>query len=105
MKVLSGALKEDQFAWPGNVDDEAMDTTKIQLISEKIYPGDAVTYIHDDIGLHQIKNPMETQMSYSLHLYSPPIAECRMFDPITGESQKGTCNTMYSENGFVKLAE
>jgi len=46
-------------------------------------PPGAVAHIHDDIALHEIRND-GAERAVSLHLYAPPIDECRGFDAKAG---------------------
>ena len=38
----------------------------------------------DKFGLHQMVNPNASETAVSLHLYSPPIPACKIFDPSNG---------------------
>ena len=63
MKVLAGQLHEEVFDAPDNSDSEKPLTVK----SSKTYGMNQVTYISDEIGLHRIHNPSNTQLAVSLH--------------------------------------
>lgn len=63
MKVLAGQLHEEIFEAPRSPNDEKPLTAK----SSKTYGMNQVTYISDDIGLHRIHNPSNTQVAVSLH--------------------------------------
>ncbi|KAJ1926918.1 hypothetical protein IWQ60_003395 [Tieghemiomyces parasiticus] len=113
MKVLDGTLTETQYHWPAAVvtspgpdahsesDGEAQGPLCIQ--KETHLATDAVTYIHDRIGLHRVGNALPTQGSLSLHLYTPPIKYCRSFNEITGTARASACTTFHSRYG-VKQA-
>jgi len=60
MKVLKGILKETRFANPENQD------TPLEVIRETTYKEGEVTYMSDELGLHQISNP-DKNVAVSLH--------------------------------------
>lgn len=76
MAVLEGRIRERHFHLPG-----AGGGPLVSGRSRVFSPG-SVAYIHDDIALHDI-GP-EGDPGVTLHLYSAPIRECRIFDPETG---------------------
>jgi hypothetical protein len=43
--------------------------------------------MNDAKGLHSITNPSSTEVAVSLHIYSPPFRECKIFQPLSGESK------------------
>jgi hypothetical protein len=45
-----------------------------------LQPG-AVAYIHDDIGMHIMGNHSPTERLVTLHIYSPPIKTCFVYQP------------------------
>lgn len=78
MAVLAGEVRETQFRMPiPGVEQplEAIGTRHLQAGS--------VAFITDEIGLHEIA-PAGEEQAVTLHLYSRPIAACRVFDPATG---------------------
>ena len=40
--------------------------------------------ISDELGLHRMENPSNSEHTVSLHLYSPPFGKCKTFDERTG---------------------
>ncbi|KAH9873107.1 hypothetical protein J1614_005504 [Plenodomus biglobosus] len=101
MKILKGSLQETRYDWPtvaqNNHEDRPLD-----IISEKTYQKDQVTYMSDKLGLHKIKNPNPTEYAVSLHLYTPPNAAiygCNTFDEKTGVPRRVNKCTFYSEYG------
>lgn len=66
MKILKGSLVETRYAWPtvnlNNVEDHPL-----EIISEKTYEADQVTYMSDKLGLHRISNPNPQEYAVSLH--------------------------------------
>jgi cysteine dioxygenase len=67
LRVLEGMLEEDRITGRG----EPAGTHRLEA-------GD-VSYMHDSVGFHRIRNPSQTQTAYSLHLYSPTEYIPRMF--------------------------
>jgi len=76
MAVLEGNIRERHFHLPLQGSGPL-----VRGRSRVLAPG-SVAYIHDDIALHDI-GP-EGGAGVTLHLYSAPIRECRLFDPETG---------------------
>ena len=76
MAVLEGGMRETQFHTTPQGPLREGRTTELQ-------PG-AVAYIQDEIGLHEIA-PLGEGHGVTLHLYSHPIRECRIFDRASGQ--------------------
>jgi cysteine dioxygenase len=88
MKILKGSLKETLYNMPVQADESEGLRTPPQVVQETLFDCDQVTYISDDIGLHKISNPSETDVAVSLHLYTPPHAAnfgFNLFDEQTGK--------------------
>lgn len=66
MKILKGSLVETRYSWPtvnlNNVEDQPL-----EIISEKTYDANEVTYMSDKLGLHRISNPNSGEYAVSLH--------------------------------------
>lgn len=69
MKILKGSLTETRYAWP-TVDLNNSEDHHMQVISEKTYKADQVTYMSDKLGLHRISNPDKENYAVSLHCES-----------------------------------
>jgi hypothetical protein len=69
MKILKGSLTETRYAWP-TVDLNNSEDHHMQVISEKLYQADQVTYMSDKLGLHRISNPDKENYAVSLHCES-----------------------------------
>ncbi|KAJ4362020.1 hypothetical protein N0V83_010961 [Neocucurbitaria cava] len=67
--VLKGSLVETRFAWPTQHLNNSEDRP-LQVISEKTYEENQVTYMSDKLGLHRIKNPNPNDYAISLHCWS-----------------------------------
>ncbi|CAO2653133.1 Nn.00g025440.m01.CDS01 [Neocucurbitaria sp. VM-36] len=101
MKVLKGSLVETRFAWPTQHLNNSEDRP-LQVISEKTYEENQVTYMSDKLGLHRIKNPNPNDYAVSLHLYTPPNAAvygCNTFDENTGHVRHMKQCAVFSEYG------
>ena len=59
LRVLEGTIEEDLISPQGN-----------NPQTTRLHAGD-VSYMHDSVGYHRIRNPSQTQTAYSLHIYSP----------------------------------
>ncbi|PSN67931.1 cysteine dioxygenase type I [Corynespora cassiicola Philippines] len=100
MKVLKGRLTETRYEWPTvhlNNDEDR----PLNIIGEKTYEENQVTYMCDKIGLHRISNP-DDDYAVSLHLYTPPNAAvygCHVFNENTGRSTHMKKCGLYSEYG------
>ncbi|KAJ1980999.1 hypothetical protein H4R34_002250 [Dimargaris verticillata] len=112
MKVLDGDLIETQYHWPtqGGSDSDVSDDQGLSAHSSAAHRAltikqetrlrpDAVTYIHDKIGLHRVANPSTNFGAVSLHLYSPPIRACHSFDERTGHARASGTQTFFSQYG------
>ena len=113
LKVLDGDVEESLYDWPeqdapavSNPEarqgrrDSIMDSKPgIQMIKQSVFEKDQVTYMHDKLGLHRIRNPSSSKGAVSLHLYSPPYQTCKTFCESTGASRSSGKIVFFSENG------
>jgi cysteine dioxygenase len=76
MAVLDGGMRESQFQVSGN--------GPLRVGRTSVFERGQVAYIQDEIALHEIA-PAGTGAGVTLHLYSRPIRECRIFDRQTGQ--------------------
>lgn len=98
MKILRGTLKETLYGTPTEDDRQK----PLQITKDTTYGRDQVTYIADDIGLHKISNPSDTETAVSLHLYTPPHASnfgFNLFDEKTGKCTHIKPAGFFSEGG------
>ncbi|CAJ0549265.1 Ff.00g028780.m01.CDS01 [Fusarium sp. VM40] len=82
MKILRGELTETRYAFPEENEEEG----PMNIISERTFKENAVTYMADELGLHRVTN-RGSNFAVSLHLYTPPnVAKkgCHIFDEKTG---------------------
>jgi len=62
-----------------------------------------MTFIDDDLGYHKVGNPCEDAVAISMHLYSPPFAECKIWmDQMDASSSSTSRMCNYSEYGERK---
>lgn len=66
MKILKGRLTETRYAWP-TVDLNNSEDHHMEVIADKTYQTDQVTYMSDKLGLHRISNPDKENYAVSLH--------------------------------------
>lgn len=105
MKILQGCLKETVYTLPSASSANASETsTPPSITKETLYAENEVTYISDQIGLHKIANPSETEIAVSLHLYTPPHAAnfgFNLFDERTGKTTHIKQAGFYSDRGSL----
>jgi hypothetical protein len=66
MKILKGSLTETRYAWP-TVDRNNAEDRPLQVLSNKTYEMNQVTYMSDKLGLHRISNSNPNNYAVSLH--------------------------------------
>eukprot|EP00929_Paragymnodinium_shiwhaense_P102044 TRINITY_DN6524_c0_g1_i1.p1 TRINITY_DN6524_c0_g1~~TRINITY_DN6524_c0_g1_i1.p1 ORF type:complete len:686 (-),score=131.63 TRINITY_DN6524_c0_g1_i1:232-2289(-) len=79
IKMLDGELLETRYEWPAEEDGrmEVKETIRIKT--------GTVSYINDTRGVHRISNPHPEKPAISLHVYSPVVTDCQIFQPTTGK--------------------
>ncbi len=96
MAVLDGGIRETQFQLPGPGE------RGLKPGRRRLFQPGSVGFISDEIALHEIA-PAGDRSAVSLHLYSRPIRECRIFDRDTGQvSMRGLA--YHSVEGVVQSA-
>ena len=81
MTVIQGEVTETSYVQTNSTDLILNKKTDIKML-----PGDH-SYINDQIGYHSIKCNKQSP-SITLHLYSPPITWCSVFDKETKKMKK-----------------
>ncbi|OCK95068.1 putative cysteine dioxygenase Cdo1 [Cenococcum geophilum 1.58] len=102
MKVLKGSLKETLFSWPNQSVLNSGEPSPPKVKKETVYQENQVTYMSDQLGLHQVTNPDPENVAVSLHLYTPPNAAvygCHIFDPKTGTAAHVKQCHFFSDRG------
>lgn len=97
MKILKGTLREERYSFP-------TESGPLIKIAESIFSLNQVAYISDELGLHSISNPSNTDYAVSLHLYFPPNAAlrgCHVYDLKNGGARHVIQNTYDSVHGDV----
>ncbi|OAD66319.1 hypothetical protein PHYBLDRAFT_7545, partial [Phycomyces blakesleeanus NRRL 1555(-)] len=97
MKILDGELQETLYDWPNRPSIDG--GVPLNVSRDTMYHANQVTYVHDSIGLHRIKNPSQQQGAVSLHLYTPPYQLCKTFEEKTGKARSSGVCTFYSVKG------
>jgi cysteine dioxygenase len=72
MKVLEGQVQEYRYK-ESDVDGS------MECIQDMTCRSGQVLYIEDSMGLHKVGNPSATERAVTLHVYSPPFAECKIW--------------------------
>ncbi|OAQ23165.1 cysteine dioxygenase type I, partial [Linnemannia elongata AG-77] len=93
MKILDGELKETLYHWPERK------PTAMSVKKETFLKRDTVAYMHDNLGLHAVSNPLKTQGSVSLHLYTPPYEVCKTFNERSSKARSSGKCVFYSSRG------
>lgn len=112
MRILEGTLMEKLYT--RSLDEAAVEsdvvlneTTSIE--ESEIYEKTRETelksgqtaYIHDKIGWHRVSNASTDYSAVSLHLYAPPIEQCKTFCEIEGKVRAQTSCPYFSINGQI----
>lgn len=97
MKILKGSLQETIYGWPcqrsdnplycATAPDSLYPTTEhtcsvskdqhgsLVVKRDTTYTENGVTYMSDQLGLHRIRNPSDSEVAVSLHLYT--VSPCQ----------------------------
>ncbi|PSS28287.1 hypothetical protein M430DRAFT_47306 [Amorphotheca resinae ATCC 22711] len=101
MKILQGELVERRFAIPKFPGTEG----KLKQTAKAEYGTGKVTYMSDQLGLHSIANPSQSNYAVSLHLYTPPNAAvrgCHVYDADNGSAEHVMQGAYDSVRGIVQ---
>lgn len=80
MYIAKGKIDETQYV----VQNQNQNDVVLKETRKAHYRKGQVGYIHDDIGVHIIKNNSK-EKAISIHLYSNPIHFCKIYDPEKGK--------------------
>ncbi|RYG52953.1 hypothetical protein EON66_09275 [archaeon] len=72
MRVVDGSVTETRYRCDGELN------KMVQTSFAQANAGDVI-YIDDNIAFHKVGNPSETELAFSLHLYSPPFNSCSIW--------------------------
>ena len=126
MQVLQGQVNECRYEYPAATTTSSSSlgavagADHLQCIADETFVEGQVAYINDSIGLHKVGNPSMDVPAITLHLYSPPFQDCRVWvennndDNNVGSNNKNAnsdntcmsvstsyCATHFSEYGRV----
>lgn len=95
MRVLQGSVNEKRFV---------MDTENNVLVctQDSTFRTGEETFIDDNLGYHKIGNNGK-DLAISLHLYSPPFGECRIWCDENNSTKSSMCRmrNYFSEYGHL----
>ena len=93
MKVLQGQVNECRYVTTSTTSDGSL-----ECIQDVTADEGEVIYIEDSMGLHKVGNPSPDIPAVTLHLYSPPFQQCKIWlDENRSPNQVTMCN--FSEYG------
>ncbi|KAF9168038.1 hypothetical protein DFQ26_001741 [Actinomortierella ambigua] len=115
MKCLDGELVETQYHWPDKIvteadhpdsgvgsegsDDESSNNKAMKVKNVNTLHRNEITYMHDQIGLHRVANPLSSTGSVSLHLYTPPYEMCKTFNERSSKARSSGKCVFFSSKG------
>mmetsp|Transcript_4436 Transcript_4436/g.5668 ORF Transcript_4436/g.5668 Transcript_4436/m.5668 type:complete len:235 (-) Transcript_4436:154-858(-) len=95
MRVCEGTVAESRF-----VKDD--DTDKLVCSHYGLYSDGAMAYIEDSMGYHKMENPSQNVPAVTLHLYSPPFQNCKIWlNPEKASKPSLSTMCLYSEYGTI----
>jgi len=72
IKTIRGCIKETRY----HLD---QDTLQIKVGKVKFFNEGQISYMDDNLGYHKIGNSQKDTGAVSLHLYTPPFSECKVW--------------------------
>jgi cysteine dioxygenase len=81
IKTLRGCIREVVY----NPD---LDTDSLVPVRTRFYNEGQVSWMSDSVGLHKIGNPCPESGSVTLHLYTPPFSECKVWNSSKDKASK-----------------
>ena len=91
MSVVSGAVQEKRY--------QPDENDNLVCTQDEIFHQGGVVFIEDSMGYHSVGNPSESQRAITLHLYSPPFQQCRIW---LDECQEPTTCSMGNYSAYGK---
>lgn len=113
MRILEGTLIEKlytrRFDETAIESDVSFSETTTSLDVSEIYEKTRETelnsgktaYIHDKIGWHRVSNASTLHSAVSLHLYAPPIEQCKTYCEFEGKVRAQSACPYFSINGEI----
>lgn len=103
MRILKGQMRESRYhdvVKGSNEKNVGHKTPSLEFTDDETFVEGQVAFINDSLGYHKLGNDSHSQISMTLHLYSPPFELCRSWsDP--KDSSYRTKVGYYSANGIV----
>jgi len=81
---VQGSILEERYK--RDEDSQELKKTSTTILSQ----GD-ISYMHNYIGYHSVGNHSKTENAVTLHIYSPPIRKCHIFEE-NGEKTLKSCH-------------
>ena len=98
MKVCRGQVRECRYEYPAGSGDAT--ERSLECIHDETYSEGELAYISDYMGFHKVGNPSDTIPAVTLHLYVPPISQCKIW--VKEDCAPSTCySSNYSEYGRI----
>ena len=69
---INGEIAESRYFMASN--------GRIQKSKVNYYSKGGITWMHDCLGFHKVENASTTEVAVTLHVYSPPVKECTVFE-------------------------
>ena len=77
MRILAGEATETRYHWP---EEETREDGGLAELERRTLGAGETAYMSDQLGLHRVENESHSERLLSLHLYSPPFADCNVSD-------------------------
>jgi cysteine dioxygenase len=90
VRVCEGKIQETRYEVTENDENETGTSTRLVMISDAVIEDSMPTFIHDSIGYHKVGNPSDAQVAVTLHLYCPPVKECKIWHDPADSSRPST---------------
>ena len=105
LQVLKGEVNECRYKYPsqdtstvmgneemGEITTRANGSDHLRCVADETFVEGQVAFIKDSIGLHKVGNPSTVTPAVTLHLYSPPFKNCRVWVVDDQDSEKSSSN-------------
>eukprot|EP01041_Mallomonas_annulata_P010833 gene10833-22608_t len=98
IKTVSGSIREERY----EIDP---DSFKILPTSSKVFDQGQVSYMDDYLGYHKIDNPNHEKGAITLHIYTPPFSECKVWESSSTFSEHETAKVIYDSVAGYKTPQ
>lgn len=89
LKIIQGKIHEVRY----QIKDEELVETQNVIASSGVH------FMHDSMGLHKVGNPSKKVDAITLHLYSPPFDQCKLWMNCKSAKCSTATSCYYSEYG------